>query len=180
MSRRPRRYAIELWPAIIWASILGSSGRHSFFLRFYNPFVFPEYLVVEIIYVLHGQIGVEVPCDRREETCHFRGWGRGGIHDRHAAFAGKMNHERCGEGEMHPEMTEPFKSLFSAIFFSDGIVPYRAAVFHFEALLRRPGQGGRNQGYVWVAEGIGVDETKVGDIELQRPPVRTEVRDKCR
>jgi hypothetical protein len=41
------------------------------FLGSYNPFVFPQYLVVEIVDVLNGQIGVEVPCDRGEETSHF-------------------------------------------------------------------------------------------------------------
>ena len=37
----------------------------------YNLFVFPQYLVVEIVDVLHGQIGVEFPCDRCEETIYF-------------------------------------------------------------------------------------------------------------
>jgi uncharacterized CHY-type Zn-finger protein len=87
------------------AAVRHNMGFHSWierkalgFLRFYDPFVFPEYFVIEIVDVLHRQIGIEVPCDRREETCHFSGYRRGGIHNRHAAFAWKMNHERCGEG----------------------------------------------------------------------------------
>ncbi len=135
------------------------------FLRFYDPFIFPEYLVIEIVHVLHRQIGIEVPCDWRKETSHFSGYRRGGIHDGHAAFAGKMNHERCGKGEMHPEMTEPFKSRLPAVFFPNRIVPNGAAIFDLKTLVNWLGQVREDQGIVRVAERIGVDEAKMGDIK---------------